>query len=598
VVKSDPGAEETPPIGASSWPRALPIAAVCLGGLWVATWALLLLPDVLLYWSGYSVEAAVKLKAILFTAAIALLISTAKSRRFRLAAIAFLVLNQIIWTGYVVYFGQALSPEHLLLVQHEAGDTFLGAVDGWRSLLPWLLVLLAGGAALAVLQWREGPNAQWRSRLGGSAFVFILVAAMTSWMLHPRIDAAFPGKHTASIYGPFQAGVGAIRLSLTQVAATSLNVRGQTQNTTTLPAEPVTVVVVMGESINPSRLSLFGFNADTTPELAKWRSTPPVGFTFIPEIGFSGGLDTYASVPTFLRAAYWPVQAQKFGLNLFELAHKQGFKSWYFSAQTLNFLEAAGGALHAERIETVENDDALTKLAQEIPEGSEKSFVFLHQRVNHTPYTSNCALAPGGLYIFHAETGATDDRRRAAYDNGLRCWDRDVTAIVEPFLKRRGAVHIFITSDHSELMAENGRWGHGFTDLRVAMVPMMLLTNRPQSDVATLFKSWSPPTTYHLAQTVARAFGVRLETPGVPADRFFLNSTMPFALAGFMEAEQIKPGVYRVKSFARNGQLLSQEITNLPEVAAANAANGTDKEKVPSPAALSVPLKNKAGKAG
>ena len=178
----------------------------------------------------------------------------------------------------------------------------------------------------------------------------------------------------------------------------------------------------------------------------------------------------------------------------------------------------------------------------EIPEDSEKSFVFLHQRVNHTPYTSNCAPAPEGLYIFDAETGSTDDRRRAAYDNGLRCWDRDVSALVEPFLKRPGAVHIFITADHSELMAENGSWGHGFTDLRVAMVPMMLLTNRPQSEVATLFKSWSPPTTYHLAQTVAQAFGVRLETPGIAANRFFLNNTMPFALAGFMEVEQLRAG--------------------------------------------------------
>ena len=123
----------------------------------------------------------------------------------------------------------------------------------------------------------------------------------------------------------------------------------------------------------------------------------------------------------------------------------------------------------------------------EIPESSQKSFVFLHQRVNHTPYTSNCAPAPEGLYIFDADGGSTDDRRRAAYDNGLRCWDRDVSAMVEPFLKRPGAVHIFITADHSELMAETGSWGHGFTDLRVAMVPMMLLTNRPRSDVATLF---------------------------------------------------------------------------------------------------------------
>jgi hypothetical protein len=33
----------------------------------------------------------------------------------------------------------------------------------------------------------------------------------------------------------------------------------------------------------------------------------------------------------------------------------------------------------------------------------------------------------------------------------------------------------------------------------------------------------------------------------------------------------LKPGVYRVKNFARNGQLLSQNVTNLPEIAMANA---------------------------
>ena len=466
--------------------RARGLAMLC--ALWAASWLLLFLPDLLLYWSGYSVQAAVRFKAILFTAVAALLISTAKSRRFRMAAIAFLVINQLIWTGYAVYFGQPLSPEHLLLVQYEAADTLLGVLDGWHSLLPWGLALLASAAALFVLQWPEGAYSQWRWRISGVTFVVLLIAAVVSWVAHPRIDAAFPGKHTASIYGPLQAAVGVVRMGLTQVAANELNVRGQTQHQMPRDAEPVTVVVVMGESINAARLSVLGFKADTTPELAKWRTTPPDGFTLIPQIGFSGGLDTYASVPGFLRAAYWPVQAQKFGVNLFELAHQQGFKSWYFSAQTLNFLEAAGGAPHAERIATVPNDDALIKIAQEVPEAADSGFIFLHQRVNHTPYMNNCQSAPDGLDIFDTATGSTDDRRRAAYDNGLRCWDRDVTALVEPFLKRRGAVYIVITADHSELMAENGSWGHGFSDLRVAMVPMMLLTNRPQSNVATFFQ--------------------------------------------------------------------------------------------------------------
>ena len=552
-------------------------------GLWVATWILLLLPDLLLYLSGYSVSAAVRFKAILFTAVAALLISTAKSRRFRMAASAFLVINQLIWTGYAVYFGQPLSPEHLLLVQYEAADTLLGVLDGWHSLLPWGLALLAGAAALVALQWPEGAIARWRWRISGFTLVVLATAGIVSWVAHPRIDAAFPGKYTASIYGPLQAAVGVVRMGLTQVAANELNVRGQTQHQMPRDAEPVTVVVVMGESINAARLSVLGFKADTTPELAKWRTTPPYGFTLIPQIGFSGGLDTYASVPGFLRAAYWPVQAQKFGVSLFELAHQQGFKSWYFSAQTLNFLEAAGGAPHAERIATVPNDDALIRIAQEVPEAADSGFIFLHQRVNHTPYMNNCQSAPDGLDIFDTATGSTDDRRRAAYDNGLRCWDRDVTALVEPFLKRRGAVYIVITADHSELMAENGSWGHGFSDLRVAMVPMMLLTNRPQSNVANFFKSLSPPTSYRLAQTVALAFGVRVATPDVSENRFFMNTTMPFALAGFMEVQQMKLGLYRVRRFARNGQLLGEEVKELPEIAAANAVYARDKSPADGP---------------
>jgi hypothetical protein len=114
------------------------------------------------------------------------------------------------------------------------------------------------------------------------------------------------------------------------------------------------------------------------------------------------------------------------------------------------------------------------------------------------------------------------------------------------------------------------------------------LTNRPQSNVAASFKSWSPPTAYRLAQTVALAWGVQLDTSGAPRGRFFINNTMPFALAGFTAVEQLKPGVYRAKNFARNGQLLSQNVTNLPEIAIANAiapeaAIATSKSSLASP---------------
>ncbi len=66
---------------------------------------------------------------------------------------------------------------------------------------------------------------------------------------------------------------------------------------------------------------------------------------------------------------------------------------------------------------------------------------------------------------------ATQDRRRAAYENGLRCWDRNVADLANVFLGSKGAVHILITADHSEMMGENGLWGHSQPELRVALAP-------------------------------------------------------------------------------------------------------------------------------
>ena len=254
---------------------------------------------------------------------------------------------------------------------------------------------------------------------------------------HPRIDAAFPGKHTASIYGPFQAAVGVVRMGLTQVAGKQAEY-SRADPTTGAARRRTRHRGRRHGREHQCRAAVACWASRPTPprELAKWRATPPDGFTLIPQIGFSGGLDTYASVPGFLRAAYWPVQAQKFGVNLFELAHQQGFKSWYFSAQTLNFLEAAGGAPHAERIETVPNDEALIKIAQEIPESCRQQLRLLAPAGEPHPLHEQLSSAPDGLNIFDTETGSTDDRRRAAYDNGLRCWDRDVSGAGQPFLKR------------------------------------------------------------------------------------------------------------------------------------------------------------------
>jgi hypothetical protein len=100
------------------------------------------------------------------------------------------------------------------------------------------------------------------------------------------------------------------------------------------------------------------------------------------------------------------------------------------------------------------------------------------------------------------------------------------------------------------------------------------LTNRPQSEVARQFRAMSPPTTYRLAQTVARALGRNVETPDIPHDKFFMNTTMPFGTAGYMEVDQLAPGKYHVITYSRDGKRI-REVEHAEPLVDRDALTGT-----------------------
>ena len=564
-----------------------PGALISLALLALLLSAVLLLPDALLAWHGIDLNGLTRLSNLSTVLGIAAVIAAMASRRARLEALAFLVLNQIVWIGCAVYFGRTLGPEQLLLAQYETGDTAIGALAEWRSLLPAVLCVLAAGGVGAALLWPDHRSRVWRSPAAAWVFLAALAGGATFWSLHKRIEVVFPGSDTPSAYGTYQALVSVVRLASTAVsAAHGMDVRDQAVATAPIDEEPVTVAVIMGESINAYRLQVLGFPSETTPRLAAWLDAPPDGFTFIPRVGISGGTATFGSMPTFLRMAYLPVGGERRGLNLFDLAEKNGFKSWFLSAQHRQFLDIAGGAKAAVRIESesgngnearlaARHDDMLVDFLAEVPEGPRRRFIFLHQRVNHAGYSVHCphVAEAEGMYVFEDRSGTTAGRRRADYDNGLRCWDRNTTALASLLTGKKGAVHIFIMADHNELMGEDGLWGHGFPDVRSATVPMMLLTNRPNSRVAEAFRRTGPLTTYRMSQTVALAMGFEIGTPGIPDNRYFLNSTMPFGLAGYMQVDRLAPGKYRVTSFARNARKLGVKDLDMPELETGRVTN-------------------------
>jgi glucan phosphoethanolaminetransferase (alkaline phosphatase superfamily) len=442
------------------------------------------------------------------------------------------------------------------------------------------------GALLFLLQRRDVGSGTLRDWAGGYVMSLLLLVSAGYWLTHKRFVVTIPGAQTFSALGPYQASVSLVRLLASPVAASpGMQVADQTVAPVALEEEPVTVVVVMGEGVSPLRLSLFGFKDETTPRLSAWNANPPAGFELISKIGFSGGVATFGSVPSFIKMAYWPVESEWRGVNLFDLAHRSGFKSWYFSAQSRHFLDAAGGAPGSDRVVTDQgnverlarqHDDMLVDLAREVPAVPKRRFVFFHQRVNHSNYTSHCSHLPAeekaALYAIKTSDNSRDAMRRNAYDNGLRCWDRNVDELAKVFLSSPGAVYIFATADHGEMMGEHGLWGHSQPDMRVAQVPMLLMTNRPKSVIARRFAGLAVPNWYELSRLVAAAMGHDVGTPNAREGRFYLNTTMPFGRSGYMEVDHIAAARFKVRHFTREGHKRSETEVALPELAAANAA--------------------------
>jgi hypothetical protein len=121
-------------------------------------------------------------------------------------------------------------------------------------------------------------------------------------------------------------------------------------------------------------------------------------------------------------------------------------------------------------------------------------------------------------------------------------------------------------------MGEHGLWGHSQPDLRVSQIPVLLLTNRPQSDFAKRFRALSPPTWYELSALVARVLGHEVSTPGAEANRFYLNTTMPFGRSGYFEVETLGPAKFKARRYSSNGQLQNESVVDLPALGAANGA--------------------------
>ena len=234
---------------------------------------------------------------------LALFLSLSRGRWFRISGIAFLVFLQFVWLGMVSYSGDILRPEAVRLSFVQSFEV-AGALSGEFAIFiaPLVVAALALAALLAV---QEAVGGRRALRTFAGNFLFVLLIAFTFARAGNMkfYHVIYPDLYTPSAVGTVNAVMLALRDDFGEFAGDPTpNADAYSYAETGTVENPVTVAVIMGESISALRMSVYGVRGLTTTPKLEALAEADRGYVLIPRLGFSGGTTTLGSVPTFLNA--------------------------------------------------------------------------------------------------------------------------------------------------------------------------------------------------------------------------------------------------------------------------------------------------------
>ena len=309
---------------------------------------------------------------------------------------------------------------------------------------------------------------------------------------------------------------------------------------TDIPPSPLTVVLVMGESLTPNHMSLYGYGRKTTPFLEELAGDPG----FVHRKGYSAAGATRAALPMFYTLQYHPLDENRLrrqDSNLFRLAKQHGFRTWYLSAQNSNCLNGVDldpidvmitADTRPELFER-EKDEGLLQLVREVPSGG-KNFIVVHQRNVHLPYQANIEHRPA-FQRFPTEELPFEDSTINAYDNAVLYADYLYQQLLQELRQKTdGPLYVFFTSDHGEKLGENGHWGHDRLDLVSAVVPIMFYARGGDGRYLREMREHPPATHYQLGKMIARMLGYDIRNPAEENGIVYVNGVASLGRSGYM----------------------------------------------------------------
>lgn len=461
--------------------------------------------------------------------------------------LGFFFLLQLGQLLHIAYFGTSFAPHEIRLLFTELAEIneSVGGVLG--LMLPPVLIVLASYTAL-ILLYRFSRPYRLHFSLAALPLVLLLLILPVRAYTSDESQRFYPNPKTYTLENALQA----FSFFLVRDLPKSLFQQSEMRWQPYIPektGQPVkaNIIVIMGESLTPAHMSLFGYERETTPLLETLREDQ----NFIYRQGIAAGVATKVSLPMFFNITREPgnlAHIFRQESNLIKMAKERGFLTHYYSAQTANLstfsgIEYADHNLTAENIERdikSRHDEVLLDILKSVDLG-QPNFIMLHQRNSHSPYDRNY---PPEYEFFKTRGERKNNQYRIdTYDNSVRYTDHLLFSIINDLKSRsKWPVYILFTSDHGEMLGEHGgQFGHAKLTEEVARVPFLFYAYNGEAARVNEARQLTSPTHYEMGKLIAGLLGYRVNNPNEQTGAYYLNGTDLSGSEGFMMVRKSGP---------------------------------------------------------
>lgn len=449
---------------------------------------------------------------------------------------AALFVAQYIQVNHLAYFGRPLNPVDIRKIGAEFSDVLSSGAAAWQDVWFVTPLLLSGFGALFCFFFR------YRRELGFSVFALFVIAGALSakpWRAyHKSLKAFLPGDTRYSIHNSLNT------FSFFLVKGRELpdgpivpeGTYKAVKVEKTGEAKPDLIVFVMGESLTPAHMSLFGYDRPTTPRLDSLKGTPG----FFHKEALSGAVSTHSALPLFFNLMREPGNLDVlYGerANLFRLAREAGYRTYWISVQD-GKNTAHIGVPYIDDVRTYESEvydfgkyreDHLLEVFKNLDVSQGRHFVVLHFRSPHSPYEGNYAHRGNEFDVYPADASTRERRLVNTYDNAVLYTDDVLYRIFQEFRAKGRKNSLFMmTSDHGQLLGLHGVYGHNILNRETASVPFIMYETVPDPELSEGLGRYPAVSHYAIGKALAAALGYRVVNPNEKEGEIFVHGNNIF----------------------------------------------------------------------